>query len=59
MPWIRDPLDFKRDEMTAKVIGISQKLPFFGKRDLMREEAGFEAEAERWWSKSGAWSCGG
>jgi len=45
---IRDPLDFKRDEMTAKVIGISQKLPFFGKRDLMREEAGFEAEAERW-----------
>ena len=45
---IRDPLDFRRDEMTAKVIGISQKLPFFGKRDLMREEAGFEAEAERW-----------
>jgi len=45
---IRDPLNFKRDEMTAKVIGISQKLPFFGKRDLMREEAGFEAEAERW-----------
>jgi outer membrane protein TolC len=30
------------------VIGISQKLPFYGKRDLMREEAGFEAEAERW-----------
>jgi outer membrane protein TolC len=45
---LRDPLDFKRDEMTAKVIGISQKLPFFGKRDLMRQEAGFEAEAERW-----------
>ncbi|KAF0188674.1 MAG: outer membrane efflux [Desulfobulbaceae bacterium] len=45
---IRDPLNFQRDAMTAKVIGISQKLPFFGKRDLMREEAGFEAEAERW-----------
>lgn len=45
---IRDPLDFGRDAMTAKVIGISQKLPFFGKRDLMREEAGLAAEAERW-----------
>jgi outer membrane protein, heavy metal efflux system len=45
---IRAPLDFQRDTMTAKVIGISQKLPFYGKRELMREEAGFEAEAERW-----------
>jgi len=45
---IRDPLNFRRETMTAKVIGISQKLPFYGKRDLMREEAGFEAEAERW-----------
>lgn len=45
---IRDPLDFKREVMTAKVIGISQKLPFFGKRQLMRAEAGFDAEAERW-----------
>jgi outer membrane protein TolC len=45
---IRDPLNFDRDNMTAKVVGISQKLPFYGKRDLMREEAGFEAEAERW-----------
>lgn len=45
---ISDPLDFSRDTMTAKVIGISQKLPFYGKRDLMRQEAGFEAEADRW-----------
>jgi len=45
---IRDPLNFDRDTMTAKVVGVSQKLPFYGKRDLMREEAGFEAEAERW-----------
>lgn len=45
---IRDPLNFQRDTMTAKVIGLSQKLPFYGKRDLMREEAGFEADAERW-----------
>lgn len=46
--FISDPLNFSRDPMTAKVIGINQKLPFYGKRDLMREEAGFEAEAERW-----------
>jgi outer membrane protein TolC len=45
---IRDPLNFQRDAMTAKVIGLSQKLPFYGKRDLMREEAGFDADAERW-----------
>lgn len=45
---IRDPLNFQRDSMTAKVIGVSQKLPFYGKRDLMRDEAVFEAEAERW-----------
>lgn len=45
---IRDPLDFKRDDTTAKVIGLSQKLPFYGKRDLMRDEAGLGAEAERW-----------
>ncbi len=45
---VREPLAFNRDTMTGKVVGISQKLPFFGKRDLMREEAGFEAEAERW-----------
>ena len=46
--FISDPLNFNRDTATAKVIGISQKLPFYGKRDLMREEAGLEAEAERW-----------
>lgn len=45
---IRDPLDFKRDDATAKVIGLSQKLPFYGKRDLMRAEADRGAEAERW-----------
>ena len=45
---IKDPLSFDRDGMTAKVIGISQKLPFYGKRDLMREAADQGAEAERW-----------
>ncbi|MDR2551015.1 MAG: TolC family protein [Desulfobulbus sp.] len=45
---IRDPFNFSRDAMTSKVVGISQKVPFFGKRDLMREEAGLESEVERW-----------
>jgi outer membrane protein TolC len=34
--------------MTAKVIGISQMLPFFGKRALQRESAEKAAEGERW-----------
>ncbi len=45
---LKDPLAFNRDNMTAKVIGISQKLPFYGKRGLMKEAAAQGAEAERW-----------
>ncbi len=45
---IRDPLAFDRDVMTAKVIGVSQMLPFFGKRALQREGAERAAESERW-----------
>jgi outer membrane protein, heavy metal efflux system len=45
---IRDPLNFRRDPMTSKVIGISQMLPFPGKRDLMKEAASLEAESYRW-----------
>lgn len=45
---VRDPLAFDRDFMTAKVIGISQMLPFFGRRSLEREGAGQEAESARW-----------
>jgi len=45
---IRDPFDFKRDMSSSKVIGISQMIPFFGKRDLMKEAATLEAEAARW-----------
>ncbi|MGD9947019.1 MAG: TolC family protein [Desulfobulbus sp.] len=45
---IKDPLAFNRDNMTAKVIGISQKMPFYGKRDLMKEAAEQGAEAQRW-----------
>jgi len=45
---IRDPVAFDRDSTSAKVIGLSQTLPFFGKRALNREAADQEAEAARW-----------
>ena len=45
---IRDPLAFDEDPMTAKVIGISQQVPFYGKRSLMREGAELESESVRW-----------
>ena len=44
----REPFDLNRDMDTARVIGISQMVPFFGKRDLMRAAASHEAEATRW-----------
>ncbi|TLM69319.1 MAG: TolC family protein [Deltaproteobacteria bacterium] len=45
---IRDPFEFRGDPATAKVIGISQMVPFFGKRALAREAATHEAAATRW-----------
>jgi outer membrane protein TolC len=45
---VREPLDLNRDMETARVIGISQMVPFFGKRALAREAASHEAEATRW-----------
>lgn len=36
---------FNKDEMTAKMIGLSQTFPFFGKRKLKREAETFEAQA--------------
>lgn len=45
---ISDPFNFRRDPMTQKVIGISQQLPFWGKRDLKGEVAAKEAESYRW-----------
>jgi outer membrane protein TolC len=44
---VRDPLNFDRDMTTSKVIGISQMVPFYGKRELARKAAGLEAEASR------------
>ena len=45
---IKDPFNFKMDEMTQKVIGITQEIPFWGKRDLKAELASKEAESYRW-----------
>lgn len=45
---VRDPFNSRRDPMSQRVIGISQQLPFWGKRDLKAEVAAKEAEALRW-----------
>lgn len=45
---VRAPLDFSREAMTSKVIGISQQLPFWGKRALKGEIAEKEAESYKW-----------
>lgn len=45
---VRDPFAFDRENMSSKVIGISQMLPFYGKRALKREIADHAAEASRW-----------
>jgi outer membrane protein TolC len=43
-----EPFNFRKDPMTQKVIGISQLLPFWGKRDLREEVAAKEAESYKW-----------
>jgi outer membrane protein TolC len=45
---IRDPLAFDRDSTSAKVIGVTQMVPFYGKRGLAKEAAAQDAEAARW-----------
>jgi len=45
---VTDPLNFTRDSMTQKVIGISQQIPYSGKRKLREEVAANEAETYRW-----------
>ncbi|MBK5275864.1 MAG: TolC family protein [Desulfuromonadales bacterium] len=44
----REPLVFNKDPQSGKVIGISQQLPFWGKRAIREEIAGYEAESYRW-----------
>jgi outer membrane protein TolC len=45
---VREPTSFNKDPQTAKVIGISQQLPFWGKRAIRQEVAQYEAESYRW-----------
>ena len=43
-----DPFNFRKDPMTQKVIGITQQIPFWGKRGLKGEVAAKEAESFKW-----------
>ncbi len=45
---LSDPLNFRRDSMTQKVVGISQQLPWYGKRKLRGDVAYLDAEAAHW-----------
>lgn len=45
---VREPLVFNKDPQSAKVIGISQQLPFWGKRAIKQEVANLEAESYKW-----------
>jgi cobalt-zinc-cadmium efflux system outer membrane protein len=44
----RQPTSFDKDPQTAKVIGITQQLPFWGKRAIKQEVADYEAESYKW-----------
>ena len=45
---VRQPTSFNKDLQTAKVIGITQQLPFWGKRAIKQELAQYEAESYKW-----------
>jgi cobalt-zinc-cadmium efflux system outer membrane protein len=45
---VREPFVFNKDPQSAKVIGISQQLPFWGKRAIKQEVANYEAESYKW-----------
>ncbi len=45
---VRQPTSFDKDPQTAKVIGITQQLPFWGKRAIRQEVAQYEAESYKW-----------
>jgi outer membrane protein TolC len=44
----REPFVFNKDPQSAKVIGISQQLPFWGKRAIKQDVANYEAESYKW-----------
>jgi cobalt-zinc-cadmium efflux system outer membrane protein len=45
---LTDPFNFGKEPMTGKVVGLSQKIPFWGKRDLQGEIAAKTADSYRW-----------
>jgi len=45
---VREPFVFDKDPQSAIAIGITQQLPFWGKRAIRQEIAGFEAESYKW-----------
>ena len=45
---VREPFVFDKDPQSAKVIGISQQLPFWGKRAIRQEAADYEAGSYKW-----------
>lgn len=45
---VGSPLNFRKDSMTQRVIGVSQQLPSWGKRALKGEVAEKEAESYKW-----------
>jgi outer membrane protein TolC len=45
---VREPFVFNKDPQSARVIGISQQLPFWGKRAIKQEVANLEAESYKW-----------
>ena len=44
----REPFVFSKDPQSAKVVGISQQVPFWGKRAIKEEVAQYEAESYKW-----------
>jgi cobalt-zinc-cadmium efflux system outer membrane protein len=45
---VSDPLNFAKEPMTSKAIGLSQRFPFWGKRSLKGEVATKEADSYGW-----------
>ncbi len=45
---VRNPLVFNKDPQSAMVVGVSQQLPFWGKRDLRKKIALYEADSYKW-----------
>lgn len=44
----REPFVFNKDPQSAKVVGISQQIPFWGKRALKQEIADYEGQSYKW-----------